>query len=374
MLVNKRPIDGAVFHTKKRVSWGLPVEPPSSLHTTHKDVPMKKYLFIAAAAGVASLASQVAVYAQVSAPEAQVNALEGLFGKNAGARRSGAKGVCASGYFVGNEAGRALSSASVFKGERVPVVARFSIGGGNPKASDKGRSVRGLALQFNLPGGESWLMANVSAPVFFVARPDQFVPFLQARTPDPATGKPDPEKLKTFNEANPETTRQGAYLAKAPVPTSYGTVNYWGNNAFEFVNAKNESQFVRWQFLPEAGTAGLTDEELKTMPDDFLADELRKRVATAPVAFGFSVQLADKSDPLTDPTQVWPESRKVVSVGRLVIDAVVPGVGGACETVTFNPLVLPNGIKPSADPVLLARGAPYAISLGRRIVDAPKSK
>ena len=111
-----------------------------------------------------------------------------------------------SGYFVGNEAGRALSSAKAFSGNRVPVMARFSVGGGNPKASYKGRSVRGLALQFNLPNSESWLMANVSAPVFFFAKPEQFAPFLLARTPDPATGKPDPEKLKAFNEANPETT------------------------------------------------------------------------------------------------------------------------------------------------------------------------
>ena len=333
---------------------------------------MKNSLLILIAAGFGSFMLPTSVSAQASPAEAQVNALEGLFGKNAGARRSGAKGVCASGYFVGNEAGRALSSSGAFSGARVPVIARFSVGGGNPKASDKGRSVRGLALQFDLPGGESWQMANVSAPVFFVARPEQFAPFMQARTADPATGKPDPEKLKAFNEANPETTLQGAYLAKAPVPASYAAVNYWGTNAFEFINAKNESQFVRWQFLPEAGAVGLTDEEIKAMPDDFLEAEVRKRVAASPAGFNYRVQLADKSDQLTDPTKVWPDSRKVVSVGRLVIDGVAPGVGGSCELVTFNPLVLPKGIKPSQDPVLLARATPYVISLGRRVADAPK--
>ena len=35
--------------------------------------------------------------------------------------------------------------------------------------------------------------------------------------------------------------------------------------------------------------------------------------------------------------------------------------------MTFNPVVLPAGIKPSADPVLNARAAPYALSLGRRL-------
>lgn len=330
-----------------------------------------KFLF-ALSAAAAALAGAAPAAAQVSLPEAQVNALEGLFGKHAGARRSGAKGVCASGYFVGAADARALSSASAFSGARIPVVARFSVGGGSPKASDKGRSVRGLALQFQLPGGEQWQMANVSAPVFFVAKPEQFAPFLQVRTPDPATGKPDPDKLKAFNEANPETLRQAAYLAKAPIPASYGTVNYWSTNAFEVSNAQGAKQFVRWQFEPEAGVLGLNEEQLKAMGDDFLADELRQRVAAQPVAFAFKLQVAEAGDPITDPTQVWPESRRLVNAGRLVIDQVAPGAGGDCERMTFNPVVLPAGIAPSADPVLNARAAPYALSLGRRIADAPK--
>ena len=65
--------------------------------------------------------------------------------------------------------------------------------------------------------------------------------------------------VTAFNEANPETTLQPAYFAKAPVPASYGSVNYWSTNAFEFVNARGASQFVRWQFVPERGTLGLTE-------------------------------------------------------------------------------------------------------------------
>lgn len=333
---------------------------------------MKKLILSAAAATLAGLLLPVTTHAQVSVPEAQVNALEGLFGKQPTFRRSQAKGLCASGYFVGNTVGRSLSSASVFSGEKVPVVARFSVGGGSPKASDKGKSVRGMALQFTLPKGEQWLMANISAPVYFVAKPEQFVPFLQVRSADPATGKPDPAKLKAFNEANPETTLQGAYLAKAPVPASYGTVPYWSTNAFELVNAKKKSQFVRWQFVPEAGYLGLSEEQLKTLPDDFLADELRKRVAAAPVSFDFKFQLAEKGDQLTDPTKAWPDTRVVLPAGKLVLDKVEPAMGGACDKITFNPLVLPKGIKPSADPVLLARPAPYAVSLGRRLSETAK--
>ncbi len=334
---------------------------------------MKLFLLTTSALAALAVAGlPTTAQAQAAGPEMHVNALEGLFGKQAGFRRSHAKGLCASGHFTGNADGRALSRATVFNGDRVPVVARFSVGGGNPNASDKSRSVRAIALQFMAANGEQWLTANISAPMYFVSKPEQFAPFMQVRSADPATGKPDPEKLKAFNEANPETTLQGAYLAKAPIPASYGSVAYWSNNAFEVVNARGAGQFVRWQFVPEAGTVGLTDEQLKTLPDNFLADELRQRVAAAAVAFDFRLQLADKDDQLTDPARVWPDSRRQVSAGRLVIDKVEAGPGGACDKVTFNPLVLPDGIKASADPILLARPAPYGISLGRRLGEAAK--
>ena len=333
---------------------------------------MRTTLFMAATAGLACLLAPLTAHAQASPAQTQVDALEGLFGKQAGFRRSQAKGLCASGYFVGNASGRELSSAAVFNGDKVPVVARFSVGGGNPKASDKSKSVRGLALQFSLANGEQWQTANISAPMYFVSKPEQFAPFVQVRTPDPATGKPDPVKLKAFNDANPETLLQAAYLATAAVPASYAAANYWSTNAFEFVNAKGEGRFVRWHFAPEGGSLGLTDDQLKALPDDFLADELRKRVAAAPAVLDFKLQLAAADDPLTDPTRVWPDSRPVVTAGKLVIDKVEPALGGACDKITFIPLVLPSGIKPSADPVLLARPAPYAVSLGRRLGEAAK--
>ena len=154
------------------------------------------------------------------------------------------------------------------------------------------------------------------------------------------------------------------------MPASYATAGYFSLHAFEFVNAKGESRFVRWQFVPEAGSLGLSDEQLKSMPDDFLVDELQKRVATGPVTFEFKAQLAELGDTLTDPAQVWPDSRSLVTAGRLVIDQLEAGPGGACENIVFNPLVLPKGIKPSADPVLLVRTTAYIVSLTRRLAEA----
>jgi catalase len=304
--------------------------------------------------------------AEAPGPDKLVDALEGTFGKHA-ARRSGAKGVCASGFFVGTPDGRGLTTSAIFSGQEIPVIARFSIGGGNPKAPDKGKTVRGLALKFNGPGGETWETANISAPVFFANSPENFVKFLEARRPDPATGRPDPAKVKAYNDAHPDSKPQIEWLAKAPVPASYATVNYWGTNAFEFTTPANKKVIGKWMFEAAYGQQGLTDEELKTMPDDFLADELRKRAANGKIAFNFNVQLAEPGDVVNDATVPLPASRKVVNAGRLVIDKVEAGNGGACDKITFSPLVLPKGVGPSSDPTLIARPGSYAISLGRRL-------
>jgi catalase len=304
--------------------------------------------------------------AQATGPDKLVDALEGVFGKQA-ARRSGAKGVCASGFFVGTPDGRALTSSAIFSGEEIPVIARFSVGGGNPKASDKGKTVRGLALKFNGPRGESWETANISAPVFFANSPENFVKFLEARRPDPATGRPDPVKVKAFNDSHPDAKPQIDWLAKAPVPASYATVNYWGANAFEFITPANKKVFGKWMFEAASGQKGLSDDELKQLGDDFLADELRKRAADKSIAFNFNVQIAEQGDVVNDATVPLPANRKVVTAGRLVIDKVEAGPGGACDKITYNPLVLPKGVGPSADPTLVARPASYGISLSRRL-------
>ncbi len=79
-------------------------------------------------------------------PNSMVNQFEMTAGKFEGFRRSGAKGVCATGEFVGGPEGRNISSSSAFSGNAIPVIVRFSVGGANPKAADNTKSQRNLAL------------------------------------------------------------------------------------------------------------------------------------------------------------------------------------------------------------------------------------
>lgn len=303
-------------------------------------------------------------------PARFINAFEGAMGKHNGFRRSGAKGICAVGEFVGTTEGRNLSSSAAFSGRTIPVVLRFSVGGANPKAPDNAKSVRGMALAMDLPNSETWQMANISAPVFGAASPEQFVALLESRAVDPQTRQADPAKVKAFNEANPEVLLQGRYLAAQPVPASYAGVNYWGVNSFVFVNEKGERRHAKWVFEPVGGTQGLSDDEAKAKQADFLFDELRQRLAQgATVAFNFNLQLAEAGDNVTSAVVPLPAERSKVTAGRLVVRSVEQAAGGACANMTFNPTALPRGVEASADPILLGRAAPYAVSLGRRLTE-----
>lgn len=298
-----------------------------------------------------------------------VDALEALFGKQAGMRRNQAKGLCAKGVFTGTAEGRALSKSVAFSGAPMPVLVRFSVGGGNPRASDKSRSARGLSLKMDLPDGAVWMQANISAPMYFVKDPADFAPFVRARLPDPATGKPDPERLKAFSLAHPETLHQGKYLADRAAPASYVSTPYWGVNAFVFQAVDGLRKFVRWRYEPDAGELRLSDEQSARLPDDFLESELRDRLGKGAASFRFLVQLAEPGDNTDDPTQPWPDSRKQVTAGRLAIHSLAEA--SSCDGVMFNPLALPQGIEPSSDPVLLARPAAYGVSFGRRSTERP---
>ena len=312
-----------------------------------------------------------AATAQVD-PSRMVNAFEAAGGKFEGFRRSGAKGVCATGEFVGSAEGRALSVSSAFSGKPVPVTFRFSIGGGNPKAPDNAKSQRNMALEFDLPGGERWQMGNISAPIFGAGSPEQLLGRLESLAPDPETKKPNPEKVKALADANPEVLMQGKYFAGQPVPASFSKVNYWGVHAFAFVNAAGKKQFGKWVFEPAGGTQGLTDEEAKAKGTDFLFDELRQRVAGGGVAFDFNLQLAQDGDKIDSAVTTLPDDRKKVTLGRLVVKSVSADATGACLSVNYNPMNLPKGVEPSSDPMLAGRAAPYAVSLGRRLVEGPK--
>lgn len=305
-----------------------------------------------------------AAQAEEADPAAIVAGQFAAGGNHAGVRASGAKGVCLKGTFTPASGASALSKAPHFA-KAVPVTARFSMGGSNPKVSDKAKPVtRGFAVRMSEASGDM-VFVTISAPVFSTKTPAQLLEFLQVRAPGP-DGKPDAEKVKAFSAANPETTRQAAWLNARPVPASFAGVDYWAVHAYTLTNAKGDTKTARLQFV-SADKAGLTDEELKAKPDSFYAEELKERLAKGPARFDLVAILAEAGDTTRDPTVAWPEDqRKTETLGTLAITAIEPDA--TCDARTFDPVVdLPEGIAgPADDPMFAIRSPAYAVSVSRR--------
>lgn len=323
--------------------------------------------------GTWTLLAAPAAHAQTETPPlsapAVVDTMEAVFGSNVGVRRNHTKGLCAEGRFTAGAEALRYSRSPLFAGAAVPVQARFSLAGGRGGAPDAARNPRGLALQFQLPGSVLHQMALLNVPVFSAATPEAFFARLDADRPDPATGKPDAARQKAVAEKYTDNKPLGAWLSQHRPPPSYGNTTYHSLHAFEFTNAQHQSRWVKWRFVPRDGDLELSDEQLKAAPPSFLAAALTERLAKGPVEWDLVLTLAESGDPLDNPTLAWPAGRSEVKVGTLAIER---AGGTACEAINFDPLVLSDGVAPSADPVLAFRSGAYAMSWVRRQGEAVK--
>jgi catalase len=318
-------------------------------------------------AGALAISAPLGITAQDEVtPDQMVSAMEGTFGVTPGERRNHTKGTCASGTFVGSPEAAAYSRSPLFSGKIIPVVARFSLAGGNPKAPDTAKSPRGMALEFKLPDGGPQHMTMLNTPIFGAIRPRTLYDLIVAAKPDPATGKPDPEKIKAFKASHPDNLAQAEFLDKNNPPASYATSTYFGIHTFKFINRENKTTLVRWRFVPQDGEKRLTDDELKSSPPNFLEQTLVDRTRKGPVRWDMMVSIGEPGDSEDNPTLAWPESRKQIKAGTLTISSAMPQKGAECEKINFDPLVMADGIAPTNDPILLFRSPAYAVSFAKR--------
>lgn len=296
-----------------------------------------------------------------------IDAIEATFGVAPGERRNHIKGTCAIGEFVGSKEAAKFNRSALFSGKPIPVIVRFSLAGGNPKAPDTAKSARGMALEFKLPDGGLHHMAMLNTPVFGAAHPRTFLDLMVATKPDPATGKPDPERIKAFKASHPDNKAQADFLSDNNPPSSYANSAYFGIHTFKFIDQKDATTLVRWRFVPHDGEKQLDESTLKSSPANFLEEALIKRAAQGVVKWDMMVALGEPGDTQDNPTIAWPESRKQIKAGTLSITEATPQKGAGCERINFDPLVLSNGIAPTNDPILLFRSPAYAVSFAKRI-------
>ena len=295
-----------------------------------------------------------------------VDTMRALAGAHPGYRPVHAKGIVCSGSFTASADARRISRAAHLGGQRVPTTIRFANASGNPEVHDGLPGVRSMAVKFQLADGKSTDILANSVEGFPVRTPEDFLAFLKAQLPDPATGKPGADAVPRFLASHPSAPAFIERLTKKPVPASYAQASYHAEHAFLFTADGGATRFGRYHWMPEAGESYLSPEEAGKRGANFLRDELDQRLRKGPAAFRLRLQLAEPGDPTDDVTALWPADRPVVELGRLEITAISPTGAEDERRLIFDPTNRTDGIDLSDDPILHARSGAYSISYERR--------
>jgi len=281
-----------------------------------------------------------------------------------GHRRNHAKGICFTGVFEANGNGAALSRAEVFRRGQYPALGRFNLGTADPNAPDATVRVRGMGLRIAPPDGQEWRTAMIDAPVFPVSTPRAFHGLLLA------SASKDPNAMNQFATANPEFAAFAAWAKSAPYTGSYAEERYNGLDSFIFADDSGEVRVARWSLLPAAQPVAISSEDLAKRGPDYLEREITERISSGPARWTMVVTVANPGDPTADPSKAWPEDRRTVEVGTLVVRQIEAERDGPCREINFDPTVLPQGIRTSDDPFPAARSSVYRESYDLRTAEA----
>lgn len=266
------------------------------------------------------------------------------------------------GTFTPSPDAKKLSTAPHFSNPSTPITVRFSNSTGLPKIPDNDPKAdpRGIAIRFNL--GEHYHTDIIShSTAFFPTRTGaEFLEFLQAVAASPS-GTPSPSPVEQFLGSHPAAL---AFVQDPkPAPSSYARQNYFSINAFKFVDADGKSTYIRYRVVPELGVDYLDDAALKDKEVDFLQHELTARINEGPFSFRLLAQIAEDGDVLDDATVRWPENRRLMELGTVELQSLVPHSEQEQKRIIYDPI--PRGVpgvEASNDPLLELRAAVYLLS------------
>jgi catalase len=281
-----------------------------------------------------------------------------------GHRRNHAKGICFTGTFDANGDGSALSKAQVFVRGQYPVVGRFNLATADPNAADAMVRVRGLGISITTPDGQQWRSAMIDAPIFPVSTPQSFYALLTA------SGSKDPNAMKEFISANPEFLTFLGWAKSAPWTSSYAEERYNSLNSFLFIDQSGAKHPIRWSLVPAAQPVPISPGDLAKRGPDYLEQEIAQRVSASPQRWNLIITVANPGDPTADPNKAWPEDRRTINAGTLIVQQIEPERDGPCRDINFDPTVLPAGITTSDDPFPAARSAAYSRSYNSRTAES----
>jgi catalase len=284
-------------------------------------------------------------------------------GVHSGSRPAHAKGVMLTGLFRPTSEASRLTRAPHMKSD-TPVTVRFSDFAGIPAIADNQAeaSPRGCAIRFHLGEHSHTDIVSHSIDDFPASTAEEFGQFLVAvAATNPS--QPHPNAIEVFLGAHPHALQ--FVQAPKPFPTSFAHESFFAVSAFKFTAADGHIEFGRYRIVPVAGSEHLSAEEAAAESPDYLFDEIEQRVSRGPVKFRVVVQLAESGDITNDSTVRWPETRKQVVLGELVLTEIVSSGDAEKRRIIFDPIPRVDGIDPSADPLFEPRADLYLLS-GRR--------
>jgi len=278
-----------------------------------------------------------------------------IFGLHPGFRPAHAKGMMLSGTFTSSHEAMSFTRAPHAMRESTPVTVRFSNGTGLPLIPDNApdSNPRGLAIRFQLADHVHTDIVSHSTDGFPTRTGQEFLDFLRAV----AAGDPS-----AFLAEHPAALAFVQTLK--PSPASFATEAYFGVTAFRFINQQGLARYGRYRISPKAGVEHLDEAAAKSKDENYLFDELARRIAAGPIGFDIHVQTADDQDIVDDATIHWPSDRPLVHFGTIELMAKASN-DEAHRRIIFDPIPRVDGIEPSDDPLLELRAAIYLLS-GRR--------
>ena len=287
-----------------------------------------------------------------------------------------ARGYGAHGYFETYESLAKYTRADIFQraGEKTPAFVRFSTVAGSKGSFDLARDVRGFAVKLYTKEG-NWDIVGNNMPVFFIQDAIRFPDLVHAVKEEPDRAFPQAQSAHDnfwdFISLTPESMHMIMWImSDRAIPRSFRFMEGFGVHTFRFVNAKDESTFVKFHWKPKFGLQSVVWNEavkINGADPDFHRRDLWDAIQSGNFPeWELRVQLFDQAFAdsfdfdVLDPTKLIPEEAiEPIAVGRLVLDRMPDNFFAETEQVAFMTQNVPPGVDFSNDPLLQGRNFSY---------------
>jgi len=251
-----------------------------------------------------------------------------------------------------------------------PVFVRFSTVAGSRGSTDLARDVRGFAVKFYTQEGNFDLVGN-NMPVFFIQDAVKFPDLVHAVKPEPHHEMPQAasahDTFWDFISLMPESAHMIMWLmSDRAIPRSYRMMEGFGVHTFRLINARGESNFVKFHWKPLLGVHSVAWDEAQNIsgkdPDFHRRDLWEAIESGAFPEWELGLQIIPEKDEhkfefdLLDPTKIVPEELVPVQrIGKMILNRNPDNFFAETEQVAFHVGHVVPGIDFTNDPLMQGR-------------------